>query len=85
MYMTRCLVPFYISVKYHQNIPKGIWATQGTWNLFQTKQSEIIPKVSKPELSFLYVTRRLVLFYNSSKYHQNIPKGIQVTEPTRKF
>ena len=28
---------------------------------------------------------RLVLFYISTKYHQNIPKGIQVTERTRSF
>ena len=33
----------------------------------------------------LYVTRPLVLFYISTKYHQNIPKGIQVTEQTRSF
>ena len=26
------------------------------------------------ELSFLYVTRRLVLFYISTKYHKNIPQ-----------
>ena len=42
-------------------------------------------KVRKPELSFLYMTSRLVLFYISTKYHQNIPKGIQVTERTRSF
>ena len=33
-----------------------------------------------PELSFLYATRHLVLFYICTKYHQNIPKGIRVTE-----
>ena len=41
--------------------------------------------VRKAELSFLYATHRLVLFYISTKYHQNIPKGIQVTEWTRSF
>ena len=45
----------------------------------------ITPKVRKAELSFLYVTRRLVLFNISAKYHQNIPKGIQVTERTQIF
>ena len=40
------------------------------------------PKVRKPELSFLYTTRHLTLFYISNKYHQNIPKGICVTERT---
>ena len=44
---------------------------------------QIMPKVRKAELSFLYATRHLVLFYISTKYHQNIPKGIRVTELTR--
>ena len=43
----------------------------------------ITPKVRKPELSILYVTCHLVLIYISTKNHQNIPKGIQVTEQTR--
>ena len=51
-----------------------------TQNLFQTKQREITPKVRKPELLFLYMTYCLFLFYISTNYHQNIPKGIQVTE-----
>ena len=42
-----------------------------------------MPKVRKAELSLLYATRRLVLFYISAMYHQNIPKSIQVTERTR--
>ena len=33
-----------------------------------------------PELSFLYATPHLILFYISTKYHQNIPKGIRATE-----
>ena len=75
---------FYISAKYHQNIPKGIRVTERTRNLFQIKQRVITPKV-KPELSILYATHHLVLIYISTKYHQNIPKGIQVTERTRSF
>ena len=39
-------------------------------NLFQTKQRETTPKQRKPQLSFLYATRRLVLFYISTKYHK---------------
>ena len=74
LYVTCCLVLFYISAKYHQNIPKGIPVTEQTRNLFQTKQREITPKVRKPELSFLYATCLLVLFYVSTKYHKNIPK-----------
>ena len=49
------------------------------------KTRVITPKVKKAELSFLYATCRLVLFYISTTYHQNIPKGIQVTERTRNF
>ena len=41
-----------------------------------------MPKL-KAELSFLYTTRHLFLFYISTKYHQNIPKDIQVTELTQ--
>ena len=40
-------------------------------------------KVRKPELSFLYATPYLIVFYISTKYHQNILKGIPVTEQTR--
>ena len=45
----------------------------------------ILVCVRKPELLFLYATHLLALFYISTKYHQNIPKGIQVTEGTRSF
>ena len=45
----------------------------------------ITPKVRKPELSILYATRRLVLIYISTKYHQSISKGIQVIERKRSF
>ena len=41
------------------------------------------PKVSKAELSFLYATRRLVLFCISTKDHQHILKGILVTTRTQ--
>ena len=34
------------------------------------------------ELSFLYTTHRQDLFYITVKYHDNIPKGIQVMEQT---
>ena len=87
LYATCRLVLFYIFAKYHRNIPKGIPVTERTGNLFQIKQREITSKVRKPELSILYATRQLVLIYISSKYHQNIPKGIQVTctERTRSF
>ena len=40
------LVLFYISAKYHQNIPKGIRVTKRTRNLFQIKQRVLTPKVT---------------------------------------
>ena len=52
---------------------------------FSNKTKGDIPKVRKAEVSFLYASSRLVLFYISIKNHQNIPKGIQVTERTRSF
>ena len=42
-----------------------------------------MPKVREAELSFLYLTSHLVLFYISTKYHKYIPKGIRVTGRTR--
>ena len=50
LYATCRLVMFYISTKYHQNIPKGIQVTERKRNLFQTK-------VRKAELSFLHARR----------------------------
>ena len=47
------------------------------------QDGEITPKLRKPELSLLYATRHLVLFYISTTCHQNMPKGIPVTEQTR--
>ena len=83
--MTRRLILFYISTKYHLNTPKGSRVTEGTRNLLQIKQRVITPKVRKPELSILYATHHLVLIFISTRYHQNISKGIQVTKRTRSF
>ena len=55
---------------------KGIGVIEQTRNQIQTQESEVTPKVRKPELSFLDVTRHVVLFYNSTKYHKNSLKGI---------
>ena len=52
---------------------------------FSNKTKGNNSKVRKPKFSFLYATHHLVLFYISIKYHQNIPKGIQVIERTRSF
>ena len=66
-----------------------------TRNQIQTKDGEITPKVKKAEVVILVcdMSSGPVLHYYqvSSKYsqecwtHQNIPKGIHVTEQTRSF
>ena len=53
-----------------------------TRSQIQTQEGEITPKVKKPKLSFLYVTCRLVLFFITTKYYQNIPKSVQLTKQT---
>ena len=64
---------------------KGHSSYRADTKSFSNKTRVITPKVRKQELSILYVTRHLVLISLSTKYHQNIPKGIQVTEWTRSF
>ena len=54
-------------------------------NHCQIQQTEISPKVRKAALSFLYATLCLVLFYISTKNHQNFSNGIQITEWTQKL
>ena len=51
-------------------------------NCIWNHQGEITQKVWKRELSFLYETYRHDLFYITVRYHDYIPKGIQVTEGT---
>ena len=77
----RHLVLFYISAKYHQNIPKGFRVTEQTQNLFQIKQRVITPKVRKPELSILYATGHLHFYQVSSKYS----KGYSSYRAEKKF
>ena len=90
MCATRRLVLFLISTKYHNNIPKGIRLTGWTLNQLkkttkkpQKKQRDITPEIRKPELSFLYATCRLILFYISTNYHKTILRTIRLTERIR--
>ena len=71
---------FYITMKYHQNNPNGFQVMEGTRHCIWNNQGEITQKVWKWELSFSYVTHRHDLFYITVKYHDYIPKGIQVME-----
>ena len=75
---------FYLTVKYHDYIPKGIQVTERTWICIKNIKGEITQKVLKQGLSFLYMTHRHDLFYITVKYHQNIPNGIQVIQQTQK-
>ena len=75
---------FYITVKYHDCIPKGIQVTERTGICVKSIKVEITKKALKGKLLFLYETHRHDLFYITVKYHQNISKGFQVIERTRK-
>ena len=85
LYMSCRLVLFYISTTYHKNIPKGLWLTEQTQNLFQIKQRVITPKRMKARVVNLVCDMSshpdLHFYQVSSKYS----KGIQVTERTRSF
>ena len=74
---------FYITVKYHDYIPKDILVTERTKICIKKHQRGDISKKLKRGLSFLYVTHRHDLFYITVKYHyQNIQNGFQVIEQT---
>ena len=83
LYMTHPQDLFYITVKYHDNIPKSIQVMEWTQNCIWNHQGEITQKVWKQELPFLYRTHRQDLVYITVKYHDNIPKSIQVMEWTQ--
>ena len=84
LYMTYCHRLFYITVKYHDYIPKGIQVTERTRICIKKHQRGENSKSIKGELSFLYATYCHDLFYITVKYHQNIPNSFKVTERTRK-
>ena len=59
-----------VSSKYSKGWSTYITDTKSIYNHFQIEQREIMPKVRKTELLFFYLTRHLILFYISTKYHQ---------------
>ena len=73
---------FYITVKYHEYIQKGIQGTKRTRICIKSIKGEITQKVLKQGLSFLYLTHCHDLSYITEKYHKNIQNGIQVIERT---
>ena len=74
---------FYIAVKYHDNIPKGIQIIEQTRNCIWNHQGEITQKVGQQELPCLYATHCHDLFYITIKYHQNISNSFQAMERTQ--
>ena len=46
-------------------------------------QREIIPKMYRQELQFLWSACRLIMLYISMKFHKNILNGFQVIERNR--
>ena len=74
---------YQVSSKYSKGCFTYIAVTKSKHNHCQIKQREILPKVKKKaELLFFYATRHLILFFISTKYHQNILKGSRVTQLT---
>ena len=69
LYATRRLVLFYISTKHLRNTP-GYSSYRADMKSFSNKTKGETPIVRQPELSILYATRRLVLIYTFTKYHQ---------------
>ena len=61
--MTRRLLVLYNCMKFHLNNFNGCQLTERTRNSIVIDQREITPKISKAELWFLFMTRRLSLLY----------------------
>ena len=78
MYAAHCHDMFYITVKYHDYIPKGIHVTEWTRICIKSMKGEIAQKALKRGLSFLYVTHRHDLFYITVMYYQNMATSYQV-------
>ena len=81
--MTHRLIVLYNCMKFHLNNFNGCKLTERTRNCIANDQREITPKLSKAELWFLCMTRRLIVLYNCMKFHLNNFNGCQLTERTR--
>ena len=81
--MTHRLIVLYNCMKFHLNNFNGCQLTERTWNSIANDQREITSKISKAELWFLCMTRRLNVLYKCMKFHLNIYNGYQVIERTR--
>ena len=67
--MTHRLIVLYNCMKFHLNNLNGCQLTERTRNSIANDQREITPKISKAELWFLCMTRRLNVLYKCMKFH----------------
>ena len=70
-------------MKVHLNSFNSCQLTERTRNSIANDQRIITPKISKAELWFLCMTRRIIVLYNCKKFHLNSFNGYQLTERTR--
>ena len=80
--MTHRLIVLYNCMKFHFYSFNGCQLTEWTQNSFANDQREITPKISKAELWFLSMTRRLNVLFKCMKFRLNICYGYQVIERT---
>ena len=80
--MTHRLIVLYNCMKFHLNNFNGCQLTERTRNSIANDQREITPKISKAELWFLCMTRRLNVLYKRMKFRWNICNSYQVIERT---
>ena len=66
--MTHRLIVLYNCMKFHLNNFNGYQLTEPTRKSIANDQREITPKISKAELWFLCMTRRLNVLYNCMKF-----------------
>ena len=66
--MTHRLIVLYNCMKFHLNNFSGCQLTERTRNSIANDQREITPKISKAELLFLCMTRRLNRLYKCMKF-----------------
>ena len=65
---THCLIVRYMCMKFQPNSFNSVQLTEQTRNSIANDQREITPKISKAELWFLCMTRRLNVLYKCMKF-----------------
>ena len=72
-------------MKFHFNSFNGCQVTERTRNSIANDQREITPKISKADLWFLCMTRRLIVRYKCMKFQPNSfnYNSVQLTERTQ--